>query len=828
MNGTFYFSADSGTIGYELWKSDGTSAGTVLVKDINAAAGTSSIQFMTNVNGTLYFRADDGVNGTELWKSDGTSAGTVLVKDIVAGANGSAPLVLTNINGTLYFNADDGVHGTELWKSDGTSAGTVLVKDIRSGAGGSDPNFLTNVNGTLFFVANDFNVTGAELWKTDGTSAGTVLVQDNSVGNNGSYPKFLTNVNGTLYFAANDNDLDTNRGSELWRSDGTCAGTFLVREIFTFSGGALGSYPSYLTNVNGTLFFRAMYDDGMGGFSYELWKSDGTCAGTVLIKDILPGPLSSNLRYLTNVNGTLYFNADNGTNGFELWKSDGSNGGTVLVKDINPGAGNSLPKYLTNVNGTLYFQASDGASGAELWKSDGTSTGTVLVGDIRTGVDSSSPALLTNVGGTLFFSAVQNDMTGRQLWKLGSGSGGGGSTLTINGTPGVDNLTIQFTNLPTVTVTINGTSTNYDTSMMNTFVFDGMGGNDVLAVYTSAGANPTNLTTTGATVSGAGFTFSASNTEYKYIFGDALDSATFSDTAGNDQLYQLPGFSLMLDGGLTYYNQVIGFGSSTVNASTGNDILLVYGSGSNDTYTASTTTSLMTSTGLTLAANGFDNVYAFGSGGNDTANFTGSSGDENFYGLGGYGFEVVTSGMFLQYLIGFSQVTATGGSGNDSAIFFDAAGNDTFTASPTSATMAGSGYSDTVTGFDGVYAFASGGGVDTANLDGSDQNDLFSGNAFNAAMFRVDVYLLQVYGFRQVNANLSTGNGTDLAELIDGFGDDVLNASGSQAEITYAAGNKIKVAAFDLVFAKSQNGGVNTENVANPLTYQLILDGTWV
>ena len=92
---------------------------------------------LTNVNGTLFFTADDGVNGCELWKSDGTAAGTVLVKDIRPGSCSSCPRNLTNVNGTLFFAADDGSDGRELWKSDGTAAGTVLVKDICPGSGGS-------------------------------------------------------------------------------------------------------------------------------------------------------------------------------------------------------------------------------------------------------------------------------------------------------------------------------------------------------------------------------------------------------------------------------------------------------------------------------------------------------------------------------------------------------------------------------------------------------------------------------------------------------------------------------------------------------------------
>ena len=105
-------------------------------------------------------RAGDGIHGRELWTSDGTQAGTVLVKDIKPGrASGSFPSYLTAVGGRLFFTADDGKHGQELWRSDGTRAGTVLVKDISPGAGGGEyderPSSLTGVGGRLFFTADD-------------------------------------------------------------------------------------------------------------------------------------------------------------------------------------------------------------------------------------------------------------------------------------------------------------------------------------------------------------------------------------------------------------------------------------------------------------------------------------------------------------------------------------------------------------------------------------------------------------------------------------------------------------------------------------------------
>src|SRR5262249_23638650 len=261
---------------------------------------------------------------------------------------------LTNVNGTLFFTANDGINGSELWKSNGTTAGTVLVKDIYAGADGSYPSNLTNVNGTLFFAG-----AGPEggLWKSDRTEAGTSMLAGVIFGSN------LTNVEGTLFFTA----YDWTNGMELWKSDGTASGTTLVKDILPGYSGTRSygyypnsSYPGNLTNVNGTLFFTALG---------ELWQSDGTEAGTVLVQDINPGYGGSYPASLTNVNGTLFFAADDGIHGGELWKaSPGTSLGlSGFPANITAGAAGSFTVTTTNPDGstntgyqgTVHFTSSD-------------------------------------------------------------------------------------------------------------------------------------------------------------------------------------------------------------------------------------------------------------------------------------------------------------------------------------------------------------------------------------------------------------------------------------------------------------------------------------
>src|SRR5262245_12087861 len=163
-----------------------------MVLDINTNTVSSNPSAIVAVGSLAYFTADDGVHGVELWKSDGTAAGTTLVKDINSGSSNNypAPSNLTNVNGTLFFSAVTVTTGWELWKSDGTAAGTVMVKDINLGSSSGDsswPSSLTNVNGTLFFTAWN-GTTSMELWKSDGTTAGTVMVKDIRPGDGGSWP----------------------------------------------------------------------------------------------------------------------------------------------------------------------------------------------------------------------------------------------------------------------------------------------------------------------------------------------------------------------------------------------------------------------------------------------------------------------------------------------------------------------------------------------------------------------------------------------------------------------------------------------------------------
>lgn len=432
VNGTLFFYANNGINGYELWKSDGTNVGTFMLKDIYPGNSIYFQNYLININGTLFFDAWDGTNNG-LWKSDGTDNGTVLIKKLQSITG------LTNVNGTLFFFASDNTneYGYELWKSDGTENGTIMVKDINLGINGSGPSFPIYgnlaINNIFYFKAND-GVHGVELWKSDGTVQGTTIVKDLNIGNSDSNINNLINVDGTLYFTATDG---VNQG--LWKCDGSANGTgFVTSKFYNF------------INVNSTLY--SLYYAGPNGT--ELWKSDGTSSGTVLVKAFnnhLYGGYSLNL---INVDGTLFLTTavispETNIQSFGLWKSDGTINGTILLADFpsDPLSFTGWKFNLTNVDGILYFIAKNATNGMELWKSDGTISGTTVVSDINVGVNSSNPSSLTTVNGDLFFTA-DDGINGVELWELSSNKiklnfqlavSGGLSTLTAG-----KNYTLEF------------------------------------------------------------------------------------------------------------------------------------------------------------------------------------------------------------------------------------------------------------------------------------------------------------------------------------------------------------------------------------------------
>lgn len=511
-NGQLIFTGSAPDSGPEPWVSDGTASGTRIIRDV--LRGNDSMSYSLNaaaLGERVVFSADDGIHYTEPWVSDGTSNGTKLLANLVSedgvsgsyldwdcgsspqgftalgdlvlfgarylsgscdsyygsapgvyktdgGASGTTlvkltfqpgegyynffPSFLARIGNALLMSAWDPVHGRELWQTSGSSSGTFMVADLDPSStdygygytypNSGEPGFMVQWRNDLYFQATT-KTEGRELWKMNVQSRVPSLVKDLRPGfedygypdplPKSSDPGGFTALGNALYFSATDDESGSRRG--LWKTDGTEAGTVLVKD---FCGEGEYCGVGQIVRLGNKLIFSAT-EPASGS---ELWISDGTTAGTRLLKDLWPGvtqdpygsyPNSSYPSNLVVLDDWVLFTAATEQRGWgELWRTNGTASGTVLVKDINPGPAPAYASGLKLVGDRVYLAATSADTGRELWRTNGTTQGTDLVQDINPGPAGSDPNSLIRAGDRLFFTATDarpfDTGHGRELWAL--------------------------------------------------------------------------------------------------------------------------------------------------------------------------------------------------------------------------------------------------------------------------------------------------------------------------------------------------------------------------------------------------------------------------
>lgn len=415
---------------FEPWISDGTASGTRtlgnLQADTSSDPGSNPTNFVV-LGDRLLFSAQTDEYGREFWISDGTPEGTQLLLDIAAGDVSSSPSVVGQVDNRLIFRAYTEAVGHELWVTDGTAAGTQLLKDIRNGPAsvGEIYRGTYTTDGRMVFFAGDRNG-NMDLWITNGTPQGTEKLQDTdfyemSVG--------AIAAGDQIFFAGT---------TYLGVTDGTRAGTRRLADI-DFEWG--DRPPNYTTAVpavlNGKALFRSSTNASGGS---ELWMSDGTTAGTRLLKDLNLNGSSRPFDFFA-ANGRVFFNA----NYNELWTTDGTEAGThrlmagVSADDFSEATQGSnpyyetIPSFFTPFDGKLYFKGYDVDHGFELWVTDGTAAGTSLVADLNPGVAGSYPSGLSVVNGKLMFT------TENGVWAFDPNA----ETPTLSGAGGRRSFTVK-------------------------------------------------------------------------------------------------------------------------------------------------------------------------------------------------------------------------------------------------------------------------------------------------------------------------------------------------------------------------------------------------
>ncbi len=446
--GLLYFTfPDATEQGEYLYATNGTAGGTTLLHDfVNANLPYNLLSNFTAVGSKLFFGADPVGDGPSLWESNGTVAGTTLVKAFGApgaGAGGPStvapPILTTTVDGNrLFFTTESAGPGTaeELWVSDGTVAGTTVLADINPGNGGpyADPGYSSGqfavLGGKLFF-ANDDPTHGVELWQSDGTAAGTGLFLDLNPGTAGSFPENMAVVANTLYFSA----TTAGGSSALWSSNGTATGTNMVASFDSqpVDGALFENIPDAFAVLGNTMVFAA--DDGTN--ATELWRTDGTTAGTTMIQVLSESPLSYPPSEFTAVGGKVFFVVSVGATN-ELWVTDATTAGTSEVATVDGTIADAM-----EFDGKLAFiESTPDGTVSSLWLSDGTASGTTEVTSFpsQTNYYAQTPAMAV-ADGKLFITAP----------PLPSDSNAGFATLWVSdgtaaGTMPIPNVPVTVTN----------------------------------------------------------------------------------------------------------------------------------------------------------------------------------------------------------------------------------------------------------------------------------------------------------------------------------------------------------------------------------------------
>jgi len=457
----------------ELFESDGTNAGTHAVDPTHSygwKGRESGSLSMATIGDTVLFNANDGKNGNEPWVSDGTDAGTQMLANLAPekSSGSSSPANFVPMGDRFYFAADtddgksvfstDGANVTplisnedpsavplpvaaigntlilrkdfQLWTSNGTAGNETLLKDFSAVMNSPLTMDATAAAGRVYVIGQTkTDALSTSIWATDGTPSGTVDL-GRSAASLQRPVQIVTmagqayTVNGGILYAIDPVPNGVRSIARLTQGSSAATTPFggslysLSDSLAKFSTSATG--VSVLKQLPQSEHFAAAADTSLfftlREFPHplELWKTDGTAAGTVLATTFGSSPTSS-VKAMTSLGSRIIAALDDGAFQVKPWVTDGTAAGTKLLRDIKLSNSSTTPPSFFVADGIAYFSATDAEHGTELWQTDGTPEGTTLVADIVPGADSSAPTQLARAGDLLYFSATTPN-EGRELW----------------------------------------------------------------------------------------------------------------------------------------------------------------------------------------------------------------------------------------------------------------------------------------------------------------------------------------------------------------------------------------------------------------------------
>lgn len=429
------FLADNGTSGAELWSTDGTASGTVLLKNIDNASASAVVTQPQVVGGLAYFVAQTAT-GEELFVTDGTPAGTTQITQL---QNPSGPNVavaripaLTVTDNAVFFSVKEASDPAQVGVMYRAHGGAAIGRAHQTT---SAPEWLFAMGNDIVYEARGTGDSSSKIFKASATAASDVALRDacsgcdERIGNGWTFKD-------TPYFFGRTGPASTNY--EILKSAGTTDTTNVAINLVAGDVGltqySVTAFPDKLdplfngirTQVTDQRFYLMLGDQLVsvheGNATPGLWVSDGTQQGTRRLFAQDKGAIGTPRGPVVELGDRVLHDGYRVDVGTELWSTAIDGSGSVLVKDIAQGIASSEPRGMTKLVNSDYilFAAGDDEHGVELWKTKGTAETTSLAIDINVGRDSSSPHDFFTSGEFIYFFA--NDGLGEALYRLNAGA----------------------------------------------------------------------------------------------------------------------------------------------------------------------------------------------------------------------------------------------------------------------------------------------------------------------------------------------------------------------------------------------------------------------
>ena len=420
LDGKLLFRSRDRDNGSEVFVSDGTSAGTSVLKNIRQDLSSFAADFEV-VGDKLFFRATNNDGQRAVSVTDGTPAGTKQVSNLNPSGN-DLPYksFLTGFKGDLYYRGlsvnEDGVIGDgnkALYRVDGDTGSVERIHQSNPDAYLSSAiQEIQPVGDQLFFGAT---YPGFKFGNGGGVSP------EDYGGINYNHGGYTDNKHSALFVTDGTKEGVRLASSKRWSRYGAPADFEALGDQLFFMAGL-----TYEVNPTGYDPREDIPDPQGSGSTAGLWVSDGTDQGTRRLRmfngskvnDTATFPSAKRDSLITAVGNRVFFVADDGNTGRELWTSDGTTAGTRLVRDLYPGIESSDPSDFLVKGNELYFTAMNPAVGRELWKTNGTASGTKRITNLNPGKGDSDPSDLALMGNTVYFSATNQD-DDRELYAYG-------------------------------------------------------------------------------------------------------------------------------------------------------------------------------------------------------------------------------------------------------------------------------------------------------------------------------------------------------------------------------------------------------------------------